>query len=701
MELDAFAQELFQDIISAADADRQMIEDVAFEKLCAPIQEAGDMGAADRVAYQGPPGSGIRVDGYGGDPLDDAAGTLVLIILDFDHSLATGRLTNTDMGVLFRRLRSFLRHALDQRWRNGLEETSPAFGLADLIAERWPRITSVRLLLVSNRELSERAEGRENETLDDRPVTFSVWDLRRLYRFLEVGRGHEDIDVDLSGDFGGPLAVLPAEPSTDDFESYLCVISGQVLAAIYDRFGARLLEQNVRVFLQARGKVNRGIRNTLENEPSRFFAYNNGITATAEEVDIERDNGRLLLHGMKNFQIVNGGQTTASLHVAYRGRPGRKRTEVDLSRTSVQVKLTVVDRERAAELVPKISEYANTQNRVSAADFFSNHPFHVRLENFSRRTYAPSPEGTFVQSKWFYERARGQYADARSQYGTRAQRRKFDLENPRRQLFTKTDLAKFWAVWERRPHVVSLGAQKNFADFAGRIGTAWEKDEAQFNEAWFREVVAKAIVFRRTERIVSVQDWYQGGYRANIVAYTIAKLAHDVEASKSGVDFEAIWRRQALTEAMEEALALAAYEVHEVLVSPPEHMRNVTEWAKKQGCWNSARSQDVPWPDAFLAELISVEEKQAAARSAKRSQRELNGLEAQIAVVQAGAGFWRDALQWDSAHHVLSAKETGVLQAATRLPDQMPTDKQSLLLLATLRRLQSEGYPKDLPASQP
>ena len=247
---------------------------------------------------------------------------------------------------------------------------------------------------------------------------------------------------------------------------------------------------------------------------------------------------------------------------------------------------------------------------------------------------------------------------------------------------------------------MSLGAQKNFADFAGRVGGAWEKDEAQFNEAWFREVVAKAIVFRRTERIVSAQDWYQGGYRANIVAYTIAKLAHDVEARKRGVDFEAIWRRQALTEAMEGALAFAAYEVHEILISPPDHMRNVTEWAKKQACWHGARSQDVNWPEAFLDELISLEQKQAAARSAKRSQRELNGLEAQIAVVQAGPGFWSDALQWDSAHHVLSPKETGVLQAATRVPEQMPSDKQSLLILAALRRLQSEGYPKELPASR-
>lgn len=697
MLLDEFAEELFQDIVSAADADRQLIEDVAFEKLCAPILEAGEMDAADRAAYLGPPRSGIRVDGYGGDPLDDPARTLGLIILDFDDSLAGTRLTNTDISALFRRLSSFLHHALDPQWRNALEETSPAFGLADLIATRWSKVTGVRLLVVSNRELSERAAGRESEVLEGRPVTFSVWDLRRLYRFIEVSRGNEDIDVDLSGAFGGPLPVLPADQSKDDFESYLAVMPGQVLAEIYDRFGARLLEQNVRVFLQARGKVNRGIRNTLETEPSRFFAYNNGITATAEEVEFERNDGRLLLHRMKNFQIVNGGQTTASLHVAYRGRHGRRKSEVDLSRTSVQVKLTVVDRERAAELVPKISEYANTQNRVSAADFFSNHPFHVRLESFSRRIYAPSAEGTFQQSKWFYERARGQYADARAQRHTTAQRRKFDLENPRRQLFTKTDLAKFCGVWEGRPHTVSLGAQKNFADFAGRIGKAWEKDDTQFNEAWFREVVAKAITFRRTEKIVSAQDWYEGGYRANIVAYAIAKLAHDVETKKRAVDFEAIWRRQALTEAMGDALALAAREANEALIDPLPGIRNVTEWAKKQPCWKRVRSLAITWPSPFLEELISAEDQNAAARSAKRSQRELNGLEAQIAVVEAGPNLWTDALQWGDSRRLLSPKERAVLQVATRVPEQMPSDKQSLLVLETLRRLKAEGFPHELP----
>ena len=175
MELDSFAKELFQDIVTAAGADGEMIEDIAFEKLCEAVTEAGEMATADRVAYHGPPGSGIRVDGYSGDPLEDAAGTLGLIILDFDHSLSGSRLTNTEMSALFRRLSSFLRHALDPRWRNALEETAPAFGLADLIAHSLVKGDQGPSPLGQQSEV-ERASGRAGE----RDTRWSSGDLQRL-----------------------------------------------------------------------------------------------------------------------------------------------------------------------------------------------------------------------------------------------------------------------------------------------------------------------------------------------------------------------------------------------------------------------------------------------------------------------------------------------------------------------------------------
>ena len=689
MEVEEFAREFIQDVLAESDADGQFVEDIFFQKSCEQIMEAGELDAADRVPYRSPT-KGIRVDGYGGDPAD-AAGTLNLIILDFHLAPEIGRLTGTEMDATFRRLSNYLRQALDERWRDALEETSPAFGLADLIAQRWRSITRIRFLLVSNRELSERVDSRPAADIEGRQVTYSVWDIRRLHSQATIGYGREDIEIDLAEDFGGALPILPAQQFEADHVSYLAVIPGEVLAAIYDRWGARLLEQNVRVFLQARGKVNRGIRITIENDPSMFFAYNNGITATAEQVDIANEGGRLLLRSLRNFQIVNGGQTTASIHVA-------KLRKLDLTRTFVQMKLSVVTPEKATELVPRISEYANSQNRVSAADFFANHPFHVRIEGFSRRIHVPSSDGTFRQSKWFYERARGQYADARANL-TPAQRRKFDLENPRSQLFTKTDLAKFLSVWEGWPHEVSLGAQKNFAAFARRIGQAWRKSPDDFNEAWYRVAVAKAIVFKSTERIVSAQTWYQGGYRANIVAYAIAKIAHDLADQACAVDFDPIWQRQSQGSAMDEAVAIAAKQVHEVLVQPHAGISNVTEWAKKQACWERVRNLVIDWPDTFIQGLISTQEQRDTARTARREQRELNGIEAQIAVVKAGGQFWADALTWGRTRRLLTPTETGILGVAARVPTQTPTDKQSSRALEILGKLHAEGYMPDIPIS--
>ena len=448
----------------------------------------------------------------------------------------------------------------------------------------------------------------------------------------------------------------------------------------------------MRVFLQARSKVNRGIRDTLALEPEMFFAYNNGITATAESVEVRSDGKRLLLCGLRNFQIVNGGQTTASIHAA-------TRKKVDISQTFVQMKLSVVNADRAVKLVPKISEYANSQNRVAASDFFSNHPFHVRVEAFSRRIYAPSPDGTFQQSKWFYERARGQFADARGGRTT-AERKKFDIEYPRRQRFNKTDLAKFLSVWEGLPHVVSLGAQKNFAAFAGRIGKAWNKNADDFNEAWYREAIAKALVFRATERIVSAQPWYQGGFRANIVAYTIARISRHVEKTKRSVDFEAIWRRQAPGPMLRETIAVVAKGVHDVLIDPPEGMRNVTEWAKKQACWSRAEAIRIKWPAELDGELLSMEDRRSADRGARAEQRVLNGIEAQMAIVNAGGEFWAKALAWGREHGLLSPTEIGVLGVASNVPRQLPTEKQSLRVIQALEKLQANGYREELPPHQ-
>ena len=380
-----------------------------------------------------------------------------------------------------------------------------------------------------------------------------------------------------------------------------------------------------------------------------------------------------------------GPEPTASIHAA-------KRRNADLSKVFVQMKLSIVPPEKAIDIVPKISEFANSQNRVNAADFFANHPFHVRLEEFSRRIFAPSPDGTFRESKWYYERARGQYQDARGLL-TPAQRKKFDLEYPKSQLISKTDLAKYLNVWRGHPDTVSKGAQKNFAHFAGTIGSEWKKQPDAFNEDFYRQAIAKALIFRATEEIVTEQSWYQGGYRANVVAYAIAKMSHDCEQREEFVDYDSIWRAQGISEEMGAALALVAEAVHEVLVSPPTGISNVTEWAKQQACWARVKALEIDWPEAWLGELIGKDRIKEGKRAGIKDQKLLNGIEAQSVVVSAGGQLWAQLSAWGQSRKLLSPTELGILRVAASVPMKIPSEKQCLKVIESLRKLRAEGCP--------
>lgn len=681
IDLQEFHHELLQDVHGSADAEGQYVQDAFFETVCAYLVDAGELDTADRAFYASP--RGLRVDGYGGDPAD-SGGVLSLIVSEYTSSPELKTLTTSELNAIFKRGLNFVSMTRDADFRSRLEESSPAFGLADLIAARWNTIVKVRLVLITNRVLSARIDGRDSQEIDGVPVTFGVWDLARLHRFVVAGRGREDVEVDLVSDFGGSIPALRAHLTDAGYEAYLLVLPGTQLAAIYDRWGSRLLEQNVRVFLQARGKINKGIRITIEHDPEMFFAYNNGITATAEEVITKSTRDGLVVTRLKNLQIVNGGQTTASIHAASRT------DRVDLSRVFVQMKLSVVSPDQSLEVVPRISEYANSQNRVNAADFFANHPFHVRIEEFSRRIFAPSPDGSFRESKWFYERARGQYQDARSHL-TAAQRRKFDLEYPRNQMFSKTDLAKFLMLWRGHPDVVSMGAQKNFAEFAKAVGDDWTANSNQFNELYYRNSIAKAIIFRAVEKLVSEQPWYGGGYRANIVAYAISKMAADAASLKLAVDFELIWKQQKMSEAMQQAFVVATGIVNQAIVNTPSGVRNVTEWAKQKACWSRIREIRVEWPQSWLAELVPAGELREARQEAVREQRMLNGIEAQTAVVSAGADVWRSVREWGASRQLLTPRELGVLEVAGEVPIRIPSEKQCLIVIQALQKLQAEG----------
>lgn len=684
-ELLEFHYQLIADIQGDADAMGLVTAEAFFEKVADLLSEAGEVDEADRAYYEGKYAAyQMQVDGYGGDPIENS-GVLTLMICDFGLNDEIRVLNRQHIEKLQNRLYRFLVSSLKPGFKDQLEETSSGFGLADLISTRWNAIEKIKLVIATNGNFSARSDAESLDPIDGKPITLSVWDLKRLKQFMDQGQARADLQIDFERDFGGGIPLLKASGGDGSLESYLAVIPGKQLAAVYEKWGPRLLEANVRSFLQARGKVNQGIRNTIRDEPHMFFSYNNGLSATADGIELKQAESGLELVRADNLQIVNGGQTTASLHAA------KKLFEEQLDQIHVQMKLTIVPSSQSEEVVPRISEYANSQNKVNAADFFANHPFHIRVEEYSRRLLAPAGEDGYRETKWFYERARGQYADERGRR-TPAERKKFDAEYPRGQFFTKTDLAKYENTFECLPHIVSRGAQKNFAEFAKNIGKQWGKDDSVFNELWYKRLVSKNIVFKTMERLVSGADWYEGGYRANIVTYGIAKVVHDAMQKGNVIDLDMVWKNQAIAPELK-AMLLAAGEVaQDVINNPPAGVRNASEWAKKDICWKWLSEKEVVYPGKTDRVIISLESAKSRAKEAKSEAALDQSVNAEIEVHTLGSKFWKVARDWARERAVLSPKELGVLETCSAIPRKMPSERQCAVALTALQKLKEEGF---------
>ena len=580
MNIEEYAERILQDTLATAEAEEALSLEAFTQGVAQRLAETGEFTGAELCFHRA---LDVEVSGYA---LDD--GAFNLFVTEYRGAGCPEGLTDTQVRQSFQRLSTFVERSLDG-YADMLEESSPAFELADLIRTNWSNSETARLYLFSD------ARAREPVITDSEihgvKVNHHVWDLERLFHFDMPGLEREAINVEVVQRFGAPLPCLKG-PSATDHDVYLLVMPGEFLAHLYNEFGPRLLERNVRSFLQSRVKTNSGIRDTLLKQPDRFLAYNNGISATARSVSLVcSGNGAPAVARIDDLQIVNGGQTTASLAAALR------HDKADLSDVAVQMKLTVVGPETMDELVPYISQYSNTQNKVTGADFSSNDPFHIAVQGLSRSTWAPAPEGTQRKTHWFYERTRGQFADELARARTPAQQREFKAKNPPSQKITKTDLAKFENSWEQFPHVVSLGAEKNYEAFRLRIADNGRDPDV----AYFECLVAKAILFRTAQKLISAQKF--GGYRANIVTYTIAKLSH---ATSHRLDLATIWERQRLSDATVEAAEEIARLVFAVITDPPERVRNIGEWCKRLDCWK--RVEELDWhPSRVLqAELIGT-----------------------------------------------------------------------------------------------
>lgn len=626
----------------------------------------------------------LGVDGYA---FDEADGSLRLVIAEFDGEQQPATMTQTNAKAIFSKIAAFVDEAFSGNDDHFPAAEDPAADFSELLQNHQSTITRLRFYLVTDGVLSDRIRDWPDQNIGDIPAEFHIWDIARFHDALSSRSGREAFTVDFGAFVEGGVPCLKASLNQSEYSGYLCVLPGDALARMYEEYGSRLLEGNVRSFLGKAVKVNKAIRETVLRSPAMFFAFNNGIAATATSIDTcDTPEGPRLL-AATDLQIVNGGQTTASLSLA------RRKDGADLAGIFVQMKLSVVDADKAGELIPKISEYANRQTKVSDSDLFSNHAFHRKLEELSRRIKAPPRAGSQRPTTWFYERAKGQYRIETSKMSP-AEKLRFEVDNPRRQVITKTDLAKIENSWRQLPHEVSKGAQKNFDVYSKFVVLEWQQRPLQFNDEFFKCVVAHAIVFRELEQLVPTQtDWYDGGYRANIVTFTIAKLVQIISEQGAGraLNVQSIWRTQAISPALSEQLKIIARAMYMVITSPEQGLENVTEWCKKELAWQCAQHQNVRILPSLAAELVSQAEEREREADAIDTARIDAGIAAVTAVIDYKPSNWRKLREWGIQRKELTAKEDQLLLLAATA-GRVPSERQAAAILRIRERLEGEGF---------
>ena len=671
-----------------------------------------------------------KIDGYSYDKMDR---TISLYYADYEQNDELQTLTNTKIEQCKNRVLAFLDFTFNDFIKNEVEESSAAYQLSEEIKLISKNATKIKIVIFSDSILSKAVKNIAVADYLDKKVEISIWDIERIYNLYKSSLQREDLNINLNDYTINSIPCIKAiEDADNKYTSYLGVINGKLLADLYIDHGSRLLEGNVRSFLSVRGKINKAIRNTIKDDPEIFFVYNNGIACTATDAIIKNSYNGLEIKGLTNFQIINGGQTTASIANAVL----QDKIDDKVANISVPMKLTVlhansinddtilkeqkknpynefnkeefdkmsIEQKRniyVDNLTASIARYANSQNKVDESDFFSNHPYHVRFEELSRKNYAPPVDGSPISTVWFYERAKGQYVQEQMKL-TPAQRKNFAKKYPKNQKIKKIDLAKFLMTYYQHPDIVSRGNQYNMRIFAELIGKEWkaDKNKTKYNSFYFKKCIALTIMFKQTEKIVSSAKWYEKAYRANIVTYTLSSLFYMIEkdCTEYELNYNKIWNAQNLYSELREQIEDLAYVVFRYINddSVPRTTNNIGEWCKKQACWEFAKKlmNKGEWRlnNNFIYTLDEKSKIEDIAHKEAKNQKENDNIKYQTEVINLGDDYWKSALRWGMEMKLLSETDISFLKSATNFRKKIPSDKQCPMILRIRQRLIDEGF---------
>lgn len=599
LELNKFYTSLMQDISATQSTDEEgAISEQIFTQYAVDLLAAAGESENIVIKYD-EKGLGTpkqhKINAYA---ISENYETVDLFITIFNGTDKIIKISNQEIETASKRILNFFRKAIysseqekvkhfRSEYADEIEEASEIFQFAYTLGKSQDikeNLVRVNAFILTNG--SYKGDFPSNTVISGYNFYYKIFDIENIYNLTE--KSHIPIEINFKSD-GFTVPCIPSPSVNEEYESYLAIIPGEALAFIYERFGSRLLEQNVRSFLQFSGKINKGIRTTIMKEPEMFLAFNNGIAATADEIELENseDGNGKIISVVKDLQIVNGGQTTASIYHT------QKKDKADVSNIFVQVKLSVVkNKEKFSEIVSRISEYANTQNKVSVYDLSSNRPYHIELEKLSRNIFTPITDTKATQTKWFYERARGQYKNAMLKDGFTPSRKKaFDLKNPKHQLFNKEELAKYINAYREvidgkkiliGPHYVVRGNQKNYVQFMNY------NLEKKLNNVYFEDTIAKAILYRAAEKVYGIKPNAIGDMRYITVPYVITLLNC---LTKDQLDLFKIWKVQDVSASMKQLL-------HEMMSAIEPFIKETApgglygEWAKKEDCWIKIKTND-------------------------------------------------------------------------------------------------------------
>ncbi|MBF0152459.1 MAG: AIPR family protein [Magnetococcales bacterium] len=530
----------------------------------------------------------LRLSGYA---VSEDADQLDLFVSLYEGADEITSISDTQTKTAAEQCLRFLAKCAQGRLATTMDQSNDAYALALTIQECYAKLDQIRIYVLTDSQA--KAKNFKTREVSGKTVKLEVMDIERLHRHWSEGKPRDELVVNFEEVAGEALPCVYIPGDMDEYDYALTVIPGEVLRFVYEKYGARLLEANVRSFLSMTGKINRGIRDTLKDDPQRFMAYNNGIVVIADELHLGKtpDGGAGILW-LKGMQIVNGGQTTASIYFTKKKNP-----DLDLRKVRIPAKVIVLksdDPVKEETLISDISKYANSQNSVRQSDLSANKPFHVEVEKLAMSTYCPDGVG-----RWFYERAAGSFNTMLAREGTTpAKLRNLRQAIPPARKIIKTDLAKYINAWDQLPDSVSFGAQKNFMRFMDRIdgadGNGTPLSLPDVTE--FKKMIAKAILYKDTQKLVRPMF---PAFQANVTTYTVSLLANRLG---NRMDLEKIWLRQAISPRLKEQIQTWATEVNKVLHETSEG-RMISEWAKKPECWVAVRKGSYSLPVTDIPEL--------------------------------------------------------------------------------------------------